>query len=333
MAFATAAADNNDDDEGSSKNPVVVFCPFAAKGAQTVGGDGAAAAAAADNGNDNDEVEANTAGEDGSGVAPVSPGDAATSTSTATTAAATAAAPRRRKEDIVTATAFWLVDATLNRVIGRLEKAGLIAALTALVAGNEAVAASHVASHRLYSAKVLSMLPTEGQRSFFAGEFLHNANPDKLKFGNQAVGHAPDLKCAHALVAQALVPGLRPCPLGEVVIGFIMWLGNAVATKNAAAKAQEGDATAAADDSDEARPALPNDWHAQLIPLFTRFAANFPFVAPVAAAASSAAVAGGVPVTAALDATDLVRCAKTLVDTFADQAGEGAGRRRKRRSD
>jgi hypothetical protein len=169
---------------------------------------------------------------------------------------------------------------------------------------------------------VLSMLPTEGQRNFFTSEFLENPDLTRRKFGNQAVGNAPDLKCAHALVAQALVPGLRPCPLGEVVAAFIVWLGRAVAASQEAA-------TASAD----ATEPLPATWHKQLIPLFKQFAGKFFAEYGKSSSAPASAAAEREKQQQLTDSTDLVKNAQIVVDSVLEETGEGKGRRRKRRTD
>lgn len=318
-------------DANNSLSPVVVFCPFAAKGAKTV----KSVEEKDDDDDDENGTEDSEAQQHNTAVV--------TSTTTPVTVASSdenvKSTLRRNKDDIVSATAFWLVDAALNRVIGRLEKDGLVAALAELVATKPQVAVLHIASHKQYAAKVLSMLPTQGQRDFFVSEFLENQNPVKLKFGNQAVGHAPDLKCAHALVAQALVPGAGACPLGEVVVQFIMWLGRRVAAAAPAARCsaagrsatidQTQKSTSSGGDGDESSTDLPAAWHQQLIPMFKKFAGSFNFDAFEKNAASKGAAAA----TTKVDATELVQCAQAIVATFLEELGEGGGRRRKHRSD
>jgi hypothetical protein len=285
----------DDDDENSSSSAVVVFCPYAAKGSQN--------AAVA-------EKRAEEKNQNSSSI-------------------------KRNTNDIVTATVFWLVNADINRVIGRLEKEGLVQVLDELLNKNdvtkEILQPLHLQSHKEYRELILANLKTEGQKQFFVNEFVENPEKEKRKFGNQAVGHELDLKCAHALTAQYLA-GVT-CPLGELVANFIIFIGETKALVQTSKG--KNDENQNDDDYDGNEEEL--DWRSNLIPLFKQFVANYfsskkkdTFSGKFSSSNSNSD--NNNIVLASNDVTRIVASAKAIVEAFAEK-GEGKGRRRKRRTD
>lgn len=119
------------------------------------------------------------------------------------------------------ATQFWLVCPSLNNIIARFERHGVVAMLTQRLSADPALLCAHVESHKKYEALVLSLLSAE-QAEFFTAHFLDCPDEAKRKFGNAGVGHEGDLKCVHALVAQSL--GGASNPLGNLILKYIVAL-------------------------------------------------------------------------------------------------------------
>jgi len=300
-------------------HPVVVFCPHAAKGSQN-------AAAAAERNNKNDSTTA------------------ATTEHQNTTNSTNNETKKRNPQDIVTATAFWLVDANINRVIGRLEKEGLVNILEHYLnndeRGKKLIQPNHIKSHIEYTQMMHDNLQTEGQRNFYMSEFVTNPVEEKRKFGNMAVGGKTDVKCAHALSAQYMAN--VACPLGELVVKFIVHIAKTktiVMTENEEEgkddkdKKQKEDDKKENDEKESQEEENEKDWRDNLISLFKQFVDGLldkgeeitgKFI-PVTTASTT-------KLTINNDVTEIVESAKKILKAFLEK-GEGSGRRRKRRTD
>ncbi|KAF8276615.1 putative Protein of unknown function (DUF501) [Trypanosoma cruzi] len=126
---------------------------------------------------------------------------------------------RKARSAAAGATLFWLTCPYLNIIVARLERHGAIGALQQLVDENERVAAQHVASHARYEERARSLLSNQ-RWAFFDSHFVSiPESSGGRKYGNGAVGHAKDLKCLHALVAQSLCGA--PNPIGDAVLQYI----------------------------------------------------------------------------------------------------------------
>ena len=124
---------------------------------------------------------------------------------------------RKGRTAAIGATVFWLTCPHLNNLIARWERCGAVSKLSDTLRTHSALLEAHVASHEVYESRVLSLLP-EGQRQFFKEHYI-DCSPDKRKFGNAAVRHSEDVKCLHALVAQAMCGS--PNPLGDALLAYI----------------------------------------------------------------------------------------------------------------
>lgn len=265
---------------------------------------------------------------------------------------------KRNAQDIVSATAFWLVDPNINRVIGRLEKEGLVNVLEHYLnnddRGKKLLQPNHLKSHSEYSAMMVENLQTEGQRNFYLNEFVTNPNEEKRKFGNMAVGGVTDVKCAHALSAQYLAN--VTCPLGELVVKFILFVAKktdeddesgsddddgANGDKQKKDKPQQKAEKEKKNDDDESGNDLAKkkDWRQNLIPLFRKFVdaildkgeeISGKFVSSAGSVCHQSTAIKSKLVTN--DATEVVESAKRILKAFVEK-GEGSGRRRKRRTD
>ncbi|EKF33623.1 hypothetical protein MOQ_002503 [Trypanosoma cruzi marinkellei] len=126
---------------------------------------------------------------------------------------------RKARTAAAGATLFWLTCPYMNIIVARLERHGAIGALQRLVDENERVAAQHVASHARYEKRARALL-SDQQWAFFDSHFVSiPESSGGRKYGNGAVGHAKDLKCLHALVAQSLCGA--PNPIGDAVLQYI----------------------------------------------------------------------------------------------------------------
>ncbi|ESL09492.1 hypothetical protein TRSC58_02785 [Trypanosoma rangeli SC58] len=135
---------------------------------------------------------------------------------------------RNGRSAAVGATLFWLTCPFLNTMVARLERHGAVGALQRLVDANAGVAARHVASHARYEARARALLSDE-RWTFFDAHFVslpESPGGRGRKYGNAAVGHAKDLKCLHALVAQSLCGA--PNPIGDAVLHYIIHLSKEV---------------------------------------------------------------------------------------------------------
>lgn len=130
---------------------------------------------------------------------------------------------RNGRSAAIGATLFWLTCPSLNNLVARFERHGIIALLTSRFATDKDLLERHVASHALYTKLAEERLP-EDQAKFFFDQFVKNADLSKRKFGNAAVGHPEDLKCMHALVAQSLAGAFNP--LGNLCLHYILRLQN-----------------------------------------------------------------------------------------------------------
>lgn len=151
---------------------------------------------------------------------------------------------RNGRSAAIGATLCWLTCASLNNIIARFERHGLISALAARLQTDSKLLSLHVASHAVYEGMAMSTLQ-EPQRSFFRAHFMEPADVTKRKFGNAAVGHEGDLKCMHALVAQSICGAHNP--LGNLCLHYILHLRSQVdSLVNANKTTHPGDADIAA---------------------------------------------------------------------------------------
>ncbi|RNE99783.1 hypothetical protein TraAM80_07971 [Trypanosoma rangeli] len=165
---------------------------------------------------------------------------------------------RNGRSAAVGATLFWLTCPYLNTMVARLERQGAVSALQRLVDGNARVAARHVASHARYEAHARALLSDE-RWTFFDAHFV--SLPESAggrKYGNAAVGHAKDLKCLHALVAQSLCGA--PNPIGDAVLHYIIHLSKKVEELQHPARDPAPDKDEKAAEEDNAAPASVNSF-------------------------------------------------------------------------
>lgn len=128
---------------------------------------------------------------------------------------------RNGRTAAVGATVFWLTCPHLNTLVARLEHHGAIQSVAQYLHTHPTAMAEHCASHAQYERRVQALLPPESW-TFFDTHFVHPEREDKRKFGNAAVGHAEDMKCLHALVAQAMCGAENP--IGLVVLNYMLFL-------------------------------------------------------------------------------------------------------------
>ncbi|RNF18956.1 uncharacterized protein Tco025E_04347 [Trypanosoma conorhini] len=166
---------------------------------------------------------------------------------------------RNGRSAAVGATLFWLTCPYLNTMVARLERHGAVGALQRLVDENGRLAAQHVASHARYEARARALL-SDQRWAFFESHFV--SPPESAsgrKYGNAAVGHAKDLKCLHALVAQSLCGA--PNPIGDAVLQYILHLSKRVEAvrqpERESLPAKEAKAAAAAAGEEEKDNAAP----------------------------------------------------------------------------
>ncbi|KPI87996.1 hypothetical protein ABL78_2932 [Leptomonas seymouri] len=128
---------------------------------------------------------------------------------------------RNGRTAAVGATLFWLTCPHLNALIARLEGHRCVQAVTEAMKKYPCLTTCHVRSHEVYAARARLLL-TDAQWSFFTGHFLSTENAQQHKFGNAAVGHAEDMKCLHALVAQTLAAAENP--VGSLLVNYLLFL-------------------------------------------------------------------------------------------------------------
>ncbi len=128
-------------------------------------------------------------------------------------------AGRNGRTAVVGATIFWLQCPSINNILARFERHGAVKMLQQRLVDDPPLRQLHVASHKAYESRVRVILPTDEQRTFFFEQFVHPADPSKRKFGNAGVAHDDDMKCLHALAAQAL--GGAPNPIGAAVLLYV----------------------------------------------------------------------------------------------------------------
>lgn len=156
---------------------------------------------------------------------------------------------RNGRSAAIGATLCWLTCPQLNNIVARFERNGLMPALAARFAIDEALTAAHVSSHSAYESLALMSLE-EPQRAFFKDHFIEPEDISKRKFGNAAVGHATDLKCMHALVAQSICGASNP--LGNLCLHYILHLKSQVD----ALRATEVAASESVTESPDAAPSI-----------------------------------------------------------------------------
>ncbi|GET92439.1 hypothetical protein, conserved [Leishmania tarentolae] len=119
----------------------------------------------------------------------------------------------------VGATLFWLTCRNLNAIIARFEGYRCVQAVPAVMGLHPCLRDWHVQSHSAYETRAKGFL-SPAQWRFFEAHFLSQEQPSLHKYGNAAVGHATDMKCLHALVAQTLAGAANP--IGSIVVNYVL---------------------------------------------------------------------------------------------------------------
>lgn len=129
---------------------------------------------------------------------------------------------------ILSGTVLWLVCPFVNNCIARVERTGGVKKIDARLKTDAFLGPLHEASHRVYEGYVTRTLLTdpEEQARFLkmfvnveTNEEAHKKGNWNRKYGNAGVSGPRDLKCFHAVAAQAL--GGASNPVGCVVVNYL----------------------------------------------------------------------------------------------------------------
>lgn len=163
---------------------------------------------------------------------------------------------------ILSGTVLWLVCPLVNNAIARIERTGGVRLIDARLKTDAFLGPLQEASHRVYESYVTQTLlkdPEEQQRflkmfvQVDAGEEKegHKRGNYNRKYGNAGVSAPRDLKCFHAVAAQAL--GGAANPVGCVVVLYLFFLNDKLDEMEAAERAEAE--AAATTEGEEVPPA------------------------------------------------------------------------------